>query len=305
MENFIRLLPAREIDTVKWNQRVESEAGGLIYSFTYYLNAVCERWAGFVVNDYEVIIALPYKIKCGIPYWYTPPFVQQLGFIGHADETTLHCILQKIIKKYRYGTLLFNFSNTALMSLDGLETNPNYLLDLKKNHPGISGGYSADLLQNIRKAARNNVDYSAAISVKKAIELFRQYHAHQSEHISEKDYHSFTVMCENELVSKGQCITRAILNNKKEILSVALLLKDKKRIYNLMNTTTAEGRSSESNHYLFDQIIQEFAEENLLLDFEGSAIPGVQLFYKNFGASCEPYFNYHFNHLPFPLSLLS
>lgn len=306
----IRLIPAEKIDPVLWDRRVALSEDGLIYSCTDYLHAVCENWMGLVLNDYEVVMALPFKSKLGCRYWYTPPFVQQLGLIGlpnlpeQEQQQLIQQIARQVMQQYAYGTLLFNHSNTAATYLKDIVQKPNYTLNLNRPYPEISSHYSPDLKQNIKKAERTAPVYSNDVPIQTAIDVFIEHHAHQSKHIHPDNYRAFSQLCNNVLAGRGQCFTRAVLNSNREMESVVLLLKDGRRIYNLMNTTTAAGRQNKANHFLLDQLIREFAEEALLLDFEGSAIPGVQSFYRKFGAAEEPYYLYHYNRLPFPFSLL-
>ncbi len=120
--------------------------------------------------------------------------------------------------------------------------------------------------------------------------------------VHQKSYTRFASLCET-LYKQGQCITRTV-TDKQEVLSTAVLLKDEKRIYNIMNATTARGRLKEANYFLFDQLIHEFSGTPILLDFEGSDLPGVRNFYEKFGAISQPYFYYHLNRLPWPLRFL-
>ncbi len=304
MNNHIELIPGTNIDNTKWDTCVQQANNGLIYNSSNYLNAICPKWAGYVVNNYEAVIALPYRTKWNIPYWYTPPFMQQLGFIGSINKDTQKEILVQLLRKHPYGTLLFNFENTAIINLIDVKAKPNFILNLNLPYPEIQKGYSQDLQQDIRKAERNHFEYTNSIPIKKAIDLFKHFHAHHLKKVTEKDYLQFYSYCEQAIHDNQQCFTRAVLNEQKEILSIALLLRDNKRIYNLMNTTTTKGRAIASNHFLFNEIIKEFSEEPIWLDFEGSSLPGVQYFYKQFGTIEETYFTYHYNHLPFPLNLL-
>ena len=88
------------------------------------------------------------------------------------------------------------------------------------------------------------------------------------------------------------------------IVAAALLLKDNKRIYNIMNVVTEEGRKKEANYFLMNNIIQEFAGTELIFDLEGSDLPGVKSFYQKFGAINQPYFHWHFNDLPWYIKLV-
>ena len=57
-------------------------------------------------------------------------------------------------------------------------------------------------------------------------------------------------------------------------------------------------------HYLFDHVIMQFAEHQMLLDFEGSEIPGIARFFKSFGSGKTHYFRLKINKLPWLLRWL-
>lgn len=86
-----------------------------------------------------------------------------------------------------------------------------------------------------------------------------------------------------------------------QLCASALLLKDSKRIYLLINNVTQTGRNTEANYFMLDQIIREFADSTLMLDFEGSDLPGITEFYEKFGATDQPYYVIKNNRLPFYL----
>jgi rRNA processing protein Gar1 len=49
---------------------------------------------------------------------------------------------------------------------------------------------------------------------------------------------------------------------------------------------------------LYDKLIEEFSQSSLVLDFEGSDIPGIADFYKSMGPVNQPYFFVKYNELP-------
>ncbi len=113
---------------------------------------------------------------------------------------------------------------------------------------------------------------------------------------------NFQVLCK-QLSEEHMVLVRSVSDKNDELLSIALFLKHNNRLYNLMNSTTGNGRKMESNTFLFDSLIQEFSGTDLILDFEGSDIPGVKSFYEKFGAINQPYTRINFNTLPLPLRL--
>jgi len=51
--------------------------------------------------------------------------------------------------------------------------------------------------------------------------------------------------------------------------------------------------------FLLDEFIRKYAEKNVILDFEGSMIPGLARYYEGFGAIAGKYQQIISNHLPF------
>jgi hypothetical protein len=120
-------------------------------------------------------------------------------------------------------------------------------------------------------------------------------------HLKDEHYAAFKKICETK--SSYQVVCREAVDANNNTMSIALLLCDGRRLYNLMDTTTNGGRKAQANHFLIDSIIKEFAESKLLLDFEGSDLAGVKTFYESFGARNQPYYSIRYNNLAWPLRL--
>jgi len=71
-----------------------------------------------------------------------------------------------------------------------------------------------------------------------------------------------------------------------------LWLKDEKRITYLVPVIPDEVKKEHLNTFLVNALIEEYQQQDLLLDFEGSMIPGVARFYESFGAKSEIYYFY-------------
>jgi hypothetical protein len=135
---------------------------------------------------------------------------------------------------------------------------------------------------------------------KKAILLFKKLYD-QRLSISKSSYKKFEILC-SILLQKKEAIIRQVTNNTNSELSIAICLKDNRRLYFVLSATTAGGRKLKANHFLIDNLIKEFAGQNLLLDFEGSDIEGIANFYRNFGSINQPYYFHRWNNLPWPIS---
>ncbi len=298
----IEIIPANHIDKMKWDACINNSNSPLIYATTFYLDYIADNWHGIVVNDYDCIMPIVWRIKYGIRYCYDVPFTQQLGwFQQRANIITAADLLKILFSFSKYGDYTFNFRNAETIS-DAAFCN-NYILPLSQSYAEITNRYSNDLVNNLKKAGKENFIYSPEESFETAVNFYQQLYQSRTPHVSNNDFQKFKNLCAF-LAKQGNVIVRKVCNGKNELLSIVLLLKYGNRLYNMMNSTTAEGRKTEANHFLFDHIFQEFAGIDLLFDFEGSDIPGIRKFYEKFGAVNQPYAILHFNHLPFPLKLL-
>ena len=299
--NKIQHLTRKEINIEKWNECISNATNGLIYSYSFYLDVICDNWDAFVINDYKAVMPLPWRRKAGIKYLYAPAFIQQLGVTGSHEIFDEEELLQRIKKLFRYGDIFFNYSHslTAIPALN----KTNYILQL--NHPfhELEQGFSNVLKKNLKAAKKNGLQISSSHSHQLIIEIFQNKYQNRVPHVHNIDYKNFSKLCD-ELLSQNMLATRTIQNKEKEILAALILVMDNKRIYNLINHITANGRKLMANHLLLCEVLKEFSGSNLLFDFEGSDLPGVKEFYEYFGPVNQPYFHYHFNYLPFPLNLV-
>jgi hypothetical protein len=251
-----------------------------------------------VADDYNSVFPLPWRKKAGIKYLYAPPFIQQLGLTG--NMSIIENIFSLVRKHYKYGDILFNHFNDNLPV--PVSAKSNFILPLNKSYTELAARFSNDLKKNLKTTEKENFTVLKDQPHQASIELFQKHYSARTPHIESEDYERFAVLCDY-LKKNGNLITRSIVDDKKELLAIALLLRDRRRIYNIMNTTTFAGRRKSANHYLIAEILKEFSSSDLIFDFEGSDLPGVKEFYENFNPINQPFYHCHFNHLPFPLNL--
>lgn len=304
MKYKIEILPSKQINREKWDHQVTESTNGLIYAQSNYLDFVSDQWDGLIINDYETIMPIPWRTKAGIKYAYTPAFTQQLGFIGAPLNEHTERIVKRIYSTYRYGSILLNAGNNITAKIVQAYPKPNLLLNLERPFNEIKLMFRKDHIQNAQKAANNGLIYTEIIPIEKAVLFYQLINGAKTPHIAASNYQQLEKYCNSILKLNQNYFTRAVLNDYGDLLSSALFLKDEKRIYNIMNATSEMGRAEKANHLLFHHVIQEFAEKKLILDFEGSSIPGIKHFYEGFGCYEEVYFLWHYNKLPFPLSLI-
>src|ERR1700678_4772667 len=96
----VRILKRNLIDDTKWNHAIRHASNSLPYAYTWYLDALCSRWVGLVMGDYEFIMPLPIGRKWGLLYVYQPLFCQQLGvFYKRRSESVIELMLNTVFRK--------------------------------------------------------------------------------------------------------------------------------------------------------------------------------------------------------------
>ncbi len=283
-----------DIDKQKWDHCIENAPNGLLYACSYYLDAMSKNWDGLVYNDYEAVMPLTWNKKLGTGYLRQPVFSQQLGIFGKISftENIIKSFIDKTLEQFPFMEINLNFANqyqgaTAIKR--------NLILPLNQPLSEIEKGFKTDLVKNVKKAKKSNLIYESSDEIENALVHFK--HAYSSRiNITEKDYRNFLRLC-LVLKDKKQILVRRVNSTNGKLLATGLFLKDTKRIYNLMSTVLAEGRKLEANHFLFYKLIEEFSMKDMMLDFEGSEIPGISHFYQNFGSVEQNYFFVKINKL--------
>jgi len=301
----IQFLLYDNIDRKLWDECVISSPNSLIYARSFYLDNICPGWCALAGNNYEWVTPVTNRRKWGISYLYQPPFTQQLGIFARPNiDPPVEEILNWLKKRFKFWEINWNYAtNTdALVPPVQVTVATNFVLDLSKGYESIAANYKIDLIKNIKKARSLNLIYRSTDDYKKCIQLFKQYYHNRISHLQQRDYDSFEKIC-SFAAKHDMFLGREVLAADGNLMSIILLLNDGKRLYNLMNITTEIGRQAEANRFLLDSVIREFSGRDLLFDFEGSDLPGVKSFYKNFGGVNQSYFSLKYNALPGLLKL--
>jgi hypothetical protein len=295
----IQYLRRSEIDTKKWDRCIDNANNCLVYGYSFYLDHMAKHWDALVLGDYEVVMPLVWRKKFGIYYLYQPAFTQQLGiFTGAAlTEELVNYFLRTIPSHFRFAEIFLNYAHPE----QALPQRTNFVLPLHTSYKQLRGQYKDVLVKNLKRASRYNLSYSDEADYRMVLAGYKELYGSRIPHVTDEDYSRFSALC--SFLFKGNMVVRAIKEDN-QLLSAALFLHHKNRLYLLASVTWPEGRSREANRFLLDRVINEFAASDTVLDFEGSDLPGVALFFNNFGGINEPYYFYRYNKLPWPISLL-
>ena len=92
----IRYLRHEEIDKEKWDRCIDNAPNGLIYAYSYYLDAMSTHWDGIVSGDYQSVFPLTWNKKYGIKYLYQPFLTAQLGIFGEYTEMLFDEMMKRV-----------------------------------------------------------------------------------------------------------------------------------------------------------------------------------------------------------------
>ncbi len=293
------------IDRQQWDECIDASPHGLIYAQSFYLDTMAPGWNALVGDAYEWVMPLTARKKYGIKYLYQPAFTQQLGVFAkqQSNQVPFNAIAKYLKNNFRFLEVNFNYA-TPVVLLPGFQNSAgtNFILPLQQGYAHINERYHSVLKKNLKKAQHAKLTCKPFNNHTKCIEEYAASYGGRMKHVTPTDFKNFNNICHQQH-AQNQLVCRAVTNAQNQLMATAVILSDGKRLYNMMNTPTAEGRKVQANHFLIDAVIQEFAGQNLLFDFEGSDLPGVKSFYESFNAINQPYFMMKYDNLPWPLLL--
>jgi hypothetical protein len=296
----IRFQERNEIDTVKWDHCIQNASNGLIYARSFYLDAMAKNWSALVEGDYQNVMPLTWNKKYGFAYLYQPAFTAQLGvfFTGSEDSLILEKFVERTQMQFKFCEIFLNFAN----KVPGATDHDNYVLNLDKTYPEIRNSYKKRLLENLREAGSYHLNYLDSTDYPGTIHLFKSQYGNRFPHVKRTDYLHFEKLC-TELTRNKMIFARQVKDSSGSLLNSSIFFRDERRIYNIMSVSLPAGREKRAHFFLLDHLIMEFAGQHLILDLEGSELPGVAEFYRKFGTVNHPYSFLKYNHLPFPFRL--
>jgi hypothetical protein len=297
----IKLLKQSEIDTMKWDKCIAKSLNGIIYAYSWYLDIVCPGWDALVYSDYEMVMPLTHNRKYGFDYLFQPFFTQQLGIFSSnkIDNLLIESFIHAIPSKYRFIEINLNKYN-CLDKLNGfnLKLNVTYELDLINNYENNFRKYKQNNIRNIRKAIDSKISIMKGLSVDEIFDLVKS--SNLSPGIKEKHFKMLHQLISAAIRYKCGYLYGAY-DERNTICAVGFFIYSNNKACFILSVSNNEGKKSSAMFLLVDEFIKDFSGQNIILDFEGSNIPGIARFYEGFGASPFNYPGIKANKLPFPI----
>lgn len=294
----LRYIKYDDIDFLKWERTIAEAANSRIYANEWHLGRTAANWDAIVYGDYEYVMPVPVRSKMGIRYAYQPLYSQQLGIFPSPETDLAKKFYRFLYQNFWYADLYLN-SQCRPVEENNLVFTPrqNYLLSLQQSYEEISAKYSKNTRRNLAKAMQQNLHLMTGIR----LEEYMEFKTLNPVPGVKKE----TVQNLKSLIAYGQFKGTGeiygVYSSQNELCAAAYLCRWKERVVFLNAASNEKGKDMGAMALLINRFIEENAESQLVLDFEGSVIPGVARFYAGFGATPETYFQLKFNRLPLPL----
>lgn len=258
------------------------------------------HWDALVANDYEFVFPLTYNKKYGIYYLHQPAFCAQLGVFGNNITAAIaEAFIKAIPVKFKYCDIYLNKEN--VFNITKTYTRTNYILHLNKPYNTLYDSFRENIKRNIKKCKQLNLAVKKDIAINEVITLAKEQNRAFS-NLSKNHYQSLKQLF-IYLKKQNKAVTYGIFLQEKLLASAALFFSNNRAYYILVGNHP-DGKTLGGSHALINAFIEDHANQNLILDFEGSDIGSLAFFYSSFGAMEEKYAALKFNRLPWYIKWL-
>jgi hypothetical protein len=292
----IKYVDHSEIDYTRWDRCIHKASNSRVYATSWYLDRTAEVWDALIWNDYEFVMPLAVGKKYGIRYLYQPVFSQQMGIFPQPPEKIAVRFFTEIINKFKYADIQLNSFNPPpeIPVVGDLLPRRNFLLSLNEDYKLIREKYSKNTKRNLVKAENSHLNFVPDLPLEEYIDFTRE----NMQHIfSKKDLTKLkSIISYSRYEGFGEIA--GVYSEENLLCATVYFCHWKGRVIYLNAASDNDGKYLRGMFFLLDRFIRKNAGKDIILDFEGSMIPGVARFFRGFGASPEYYYHFRFNRLP-------
>jgi hypothetical protein len=301
---MIKIYNHNEIDKTKWDECVLKSSNGLIYSMSWYLDAVSPGWNALIDDDYQYVFPLTHKKKFGISYLMNPNHIQNLAIIGNNVSAEKEIVFLELIKKeYKYSNLRIASSNYDKLNSFFSQQYINYELNLNETYSTLYSNYSRKNKKNVKSGRNKGLTLKEYHNIEEFIAITREILSKKLKGLRPIFWVDMQNLL-NVVVPKGHCKLYATYDNQGRLCSVTGFLHFKNRWYLMYNSANEYGRKLQSHYFVLDNFISQHACDDLILDFVGSNVSSIANFFEGFGATKTLYYGLLINKLPLFLRLI-
>lgn len=272
------------VDRQKWDACISQSMQTSVFVYSWYLDAVCEDWEAFVLNDYEAVFPIAVKSKYGFSYIYQPFFTRYFGVFSKQPLTdeVIQSLFKQVYSTYKQFEFCLHESHQSIHFPVSTANKQFQFLNLSPSYENLQHSYSKNVKRNLKKAGQQHFIITRNVEAEKIVDLFKKTKGMELELFRPEHYQSL-VRLMNECLSRNKGLSIAVYRNE-TLEAAAFFIKNNDRFIYLKSGITESGREAGAMHLLMDHFIKEHCGRNDVLDFGGSSVESVARFYKSFGA---------------------
>ena len=307
-----------KIDSFVWDSFIERSPQCSLYALHGFATAIRSDWQAMIVKDDSGWLAvMPFCVNRKWRYTYVPqpPFAQFWGVyfapfsaLSTYRKLSLKGQILKLIVDYlnQFHLVIQNFSPEFEYPLPfywggyNLHTRYTFRVRLEQAEKDLFAQLEPSLRRQVRKADRREIHLRTSQSASALLQLL-SINSQQGKDLTANNPDAREILqkiCDYLFRSgNGEIIEAYTPDN--QLCAAALLGFFQGKSYYLMGAfDPAHQASGAMTRTLWEGIRRAKMSGSSLFDFEGSMIPGIEHFFRKFGAHPVPYLQIHKNQLP-------
>ena len=299
-------LTRHRIDETRWDACVEKSPHRQVYALSWYMDAVCPGWEGWVwpgaEGSYQAVMPVPVRRKGFFRYVAQPPFTQQLGWFGTLPATqTPAVVAAQLTRAFRLVAYALHEALPPPPSEGGrrVVVRQTAHLRLDQSHADICRGYNKGIRSNLRVARRAGLTVAEAPDA--LPDLVALFCREKGQVVRAGEWPKLFRLAAAAR-QRGAAVLYVARSPDGSLQAGALFITYHDRVIYLFGVSAPSGRDNGGMTLLIDHCLRLHAAKHYrIFDFEGSRLPGVARFFSGFGVKWVSFGHVTSARLPAPL----
>jgi hypothetical protein len=284
--NELRHIIHENINRVLWDKCVSRAFNGDVFGFSWFLDAVFDRWDALIIDDYKAVMPIPVYIKKRFRKIAQKiiPIKFNLYFNVHI-ETKIKDIDLNFTVLFKTINVIKTENKELFSNEMRFKKHKSFHMDLINSYDSLKHTYSDFVKKQIKISEENKIFYNIGI-LPNGIALL----ASISDKLNKKQQNLIRKITAVSLRKfKGEIY--GAFNDKNRLIATAFFLNSHFKTYLITSYQTKESINKRALFGLIDYYLKTHSELALTLDFFGlNAMPDE--FYLGIGAVEYPYYTY-------------
>ncbi len=304
----LQVIDGKAIDPLRWDAFMEASPQGSLFVRHRYASQAAPGWqAAILANGDTWVAAMPFfpTTKRGISLQLQPPFCQCWGICFAPMDGQPMAAQWSLKKQYTEAFLPVlkapqwlqvnfapEFDYLFPLKIAGFAVSPRitYRIALEQPLENITREYASTLVRQLRKAEKQALVFVPDEPEKLIVSYGSQLESGRTLLGGAVTRKARWEKLVRELAAAGDAAIFSVRNPEGETLTTGWFGKHGHKVYYLGGAATGE-MHSHASPFLLASAIAHYREAGFsIFDFEGSMLPGVERFFRQFGGTPVTYF---------------